>query len=83
MFREFVIAQRKQRDEFQRASLIGYQAVAIWIATQNKKGRMPSFESLVGAQKAVQSVQQLKSALELMSVQTGIPLQKAKKRRVH
>lgn len=77
-----MIAKRLNRQSFERDTSIGYQAVAIWIATQNKKGRMPSFESFIGTQKAPQTVHQLKSALELLSQQTGIPLQKAK-RRVH
>lgn len=82
LFREFVVGLRVRRDEFARYTLIGYQAVAIWVETQNKK-RMPKFDSLIGVKKQPQSVQQMKSVLELMSMQMGVPLQKLKKRRIH
>ena len=83
LFREFVVGLRIKRDEFMRDTRIGYQAIGIWIATQNKNGHMPKFETLVAGPKVPQSVEQMKSALQLMSQQTGVALQKLKKQRVH
>lgn len=73
MAREFAAFRERQADDFERATLIGYQAVSVYVRTMNKK-KMPKFSDLVPKAKmsnATRSPEQARAVLELIAARMG------------
>jgi len=72
LYRELAAAKERHSDEVELLTLAGYQAVRIWVMTQNKK-KMPEFASLLPKKPAdrKQTKEKLKSVLHMLAAQYG------------
>lgn len=63
----------KEKNQFKHATLIAFQTVKVWAITKSKKGRMPTFESLLPKEhKDVrQSAAEMKAAIDVIAGQYG------------
>lgn len=80
MFRAFVWAKERRREEFERDTAHAYQVVRIWVETKAKK-RMPKFETLIGRRTGPQSTNAMRGVLEVLSAQYGYPVKAGRRKR--
>ena len=66
------MSRERQQDEFERATLIGYQAVNVYVRTMNKK-KMPKFTDLIPSKPSTgrRRPEQARAMLELIAARMG------------
>lgn len=72
---EFVAAKHRGRDELERDTRIGYQAVRIYVETMNHK-RMPTFQKLLpwNVSQGAPTPSEQKARFEALSAHIGVPI---------
>lgn len=66
------MAAQRQRDRIEEGTFVAYQTVRVWALTKSKKGRMPTFQSLLPSRDGVdQTVQQMKTTMQMLANQYG------------